>query len=127
MDWPEQRLQAMAVEQQKLQLVQDDGDAFTLSFACKNFRPEQIQCKLSGQYLIVEGKHESKDEKTGSASSMHFVRRILLPENAVLEQLNCIWMKDGVLSINIPKKQPAIQDSPAYEKVIPIQQEEEAK
>ena len=120
--WADNRLRALHQENadQKIKLLEDKENEFALNLGCQNFKPEEIQCKADGQYLHIEGNHEEKDEKKGYVKR-HFVRRVLLPENAEVDKVECRFKPDGVLSITIPKRAPAIEQS--KEKVIPIQNE----
>lgn len=122
-DWADHRLQHLSAEdpEQKMKVIEDDANEFRLAIGCKNFKPEQIQCKLDGNYLQVEGKHEQKDDK-GNMTMSQFVRRILLPDNAELDKVSCTFKAGGVLQITIPKVAPAIEE-PKNEKMIPIQKE----
>lgn len=120
--WANNQLQALSQENanQKLKLIEDGEREFKVNLACNEFKPEEVQCKVDGQYLTVEGNHEEKQEGHGY-SKRHFVRRVLLPQTALVDQVDCRFKPGGVLSITIPKKAPAIE--PTKEKVIPIQNE----
>jgi len=124
--WADQRLQALNQEnaEQKIKLLEDNENEFRLNLGCQQFKPEEIECKADGHYLTVEGKHEEKDEKSHNYVKRHFVRRVLLPENAEVEKVECRFKPDGVLSISIPKRAPAIEQS--KDRVIPIQHEKPA-
>lgn len=124
--WADQRLQTLNQEnaEQKIKLLEDRENEFRLNLGCSQFKPEEIQCKADGQYLTVEGNHEQKDEKGHNFVKRHFVRRVLLPENAEIDKVECRFKPDGVLSISIPKRAPALEQS--KEKVIPIQHEKPA-
>lgn len=124
--WADQRLQALNREdsEQKIKLLEDNEKEFRMNLGCSQFKPEEIQCKADGHYLTVEGKNEQKDEKGQNYVKRHFVRRVLLPENAEVDKVECRFKPDGVLSISIPKRAQALEQS--KEKVIPIQHEQPA-
>lgn len=124
--WADKRLQALDQENagQKIKLIEDNEKDFRLNLGCQQFKPEEIECKADGQYLTVEGKHEEKDDKTQNYVKRHFVRRVLLPENAEVDKVECRFKPDGVLSISIPKRAVAIEQ--AKDKIIPIHHEKPA-
>jgi HSP20 family molecular chaperone IbpA len=121
-DWTDKRLETLDNEnaEQKVKVIEDGEKEFKLNLACKDFKPEDIKCEIQGHYLSVEGKskYETKDEK----SMKHWVRKVLLPENAELNDLECVFKPDGKLQITIPKKQLAIDQAPNT-KIIPIKHE----
>lgn len=121
--WADQQLRALNTQNadQKMKLIEDGETDFKLNLSCKQFKPEDIQCKVDGHYLTVEGNHEEKSDNEGY-SKRHFVRRVLLPEAAQVDKVECRFKPDGVLSITIPKKAPAIEPA-AKETPIPITHE----
>lgn len=69
----------------------------------QQFKPEEINVKVVDDYLVVEGKHEEKQDKHGYISRQ-FTRRYKLPENVNLEAIQSSLSSDGILSIAAPKK-----------------------
>jgi len=81
-----------------------DKDRFQARVDVQQFKPEEISVKLDGDnVLVVEGKHEEKEDQHGFISR-HFVRRYTLPEDCDVKKLQSKLSSDGVLSISAPKK-----------------------
>lgn len=68
----------------------------------QQFKPEDIGVKIVDNYLIVEGKHEEKEDKHGFISRQ-FTRRYKLPDNVKQEEIKSTISSDGILSITAPK------------------------
>lgn len=88
----------------------------------QQFKPKEITVKTKDNCVIVEGKHEEKQDEHGYISR-HFVRRYVLPRNHDAADVVSSLSSDGVLTITAPKKAlPA-----AAERVVPITQAGPAK
>ena len=68
----------------------------------QQFKPEEIKVKVADGSVIVEGKHEERQDKHGFISRQ-FTRRYKLPSNTNLEAIKSNLSSDGVLSISAPK------------------------
>nr|QIB84795.1 HSP21.9 [Nilaparvata lugens] len=95
--------------------IQDDKTNFKVNLDVQQFKPEEISVKLSGDNLIIEGKHEERKDNHGYISRQ-FSRRYKLPENVDLQKLESKLSSDGVLTLVAPKKVKAIKG----ERAIPI-------
>jgi HSP20 family molecular chaperone IbpA len=84
----------------------------------QQFKPEDLNVKTVDNYVVVEGKHEEKQDEHGFISR-HFVRRYLLPEGAKAEQVNCNLSSDGVLQIEVARE---VKELPTNGRAIPIMQ-----
>ncbi|XP_018916236.1 protein lethal(2)essential for life [Bemisia tabaci] len=82
----------------------------------QQFAPNEIVVKTSNGAIVVEGKHEEKQDEHGFVSRQ-FTRRYVLPKDVEIENITSSLSSDGVLTISVPKKNPAI---PGGEKVVPI-------
>lgn len=84
----------------------------------QQFKPDELTVKMVDDFVVVEGKHEERQDDHGFISRQ-FQRRYKLPSDVdpdtVLSQLS----SDGVLSISAPKK--ALPQS-ANERIVPITQ-----
>lgn len=98
--------------------VHADKNKFQVNLDVQQFTPEEITVKISGRNVVVEGKHEEKQDEHGSISRQ-FIRKYLVPEQCDIEQLQSKLSSDGVLSLICPRKQ-SIEDK--SERIIPIQQ-----
>ncbi|XP_035913859.1 protein lethal(2)essential for life-like [Anopheles stephensi] len=94
------------------------GDKFQINLDVQQFSPEEISVKYVDKCVVVEGKHEEKQDEHGYISR-HFVRRYMLPnghnENDIVSSLS----SDGILTITCPRKEIE-QKKP--ERAIPITQ-----
>ncbi|KAF5278942.1 hypothetical protein FQR65_LT15466 [Abscondita terminalis] len=99
----------------KHESVTQDKEKFQVKLDVKHFTPEEISVKVVDDHsLVIEAKHESKDEK--GSTSRHLIRQFVLPDNHDLKKIETKLSSDGVLTIVAPnKEQPAIQDH-----VIPV-------
>ena len=59
--------------------------------------------KVVDDYLVVEGKHEEREDKHGFISRQ-FTRKYKLPQNINVEKIASNLSSDGILSITAPKK-----------------------
>lgn len=83
----------------------------------QQFKPDEVNVKIVDNYLVVEGKHEEKQDKHGFISRQ-FTRRYRLPDDVQQENISSSISSDGILSISAPKKSQAIGNS--NERQIPI-------
>ena len=92
---------------------------FLVKLDVSNFIPEEITITLAGNNLLVEAKHEEKQDKYGHGHvSRQFTRRYILPDDVDLEQLCSSFDAQGkTLIIHAPKKKFQLDGS---ERVIPI-------
>lgn len=97
--------------------VINKGDKFEMKLDVQQFSPNELDVKLVDNFLIVEGKHEEKQDEHGFVSR-HFMRKYLLPSDVKPETLTCDLSSDGVLQISAPKHVEETKGS--AEKVIPI-------
>jgi len=69
----------------------------------QQFSPDEITVKTIDNQIIVEAKHEEKQDEHGYISR-HFVRRYVLPSSHDLANVTSTLSSDGVLTITAPKK-----------------------
>ncbi|XP_050095207.1 protein lethal(2)essential for life-like [Anopheles aquasalis] len=91
------------------------NDKFQINLDVQQFAPEEISVKYVDKSLVVEGKHEEKQDEHGYISR-HFVRRYTLPAGHNENQIESSLSSDGILTITCPRL--AIEKKP--EKSIPI-------
>ncbi|XP_075230920.1 alpha-crystallin A chain-like [Lycorma delicatula] len=96
--------------------LQNTKDNFQVSLDVQQFKPEEVSVKLQGDYLVVEGKHEERQDKHGFISRQ-FQRRYKLPENVDQDKIKSNISSDGVLTLMAPKK----PESTTGERKIPIE------
>ncbi|XP_075221781.1 protein lethal(2)essential for life-like [Lycorma delicatula] len=97
--------------------LQNSKDDFKINLDVQQFKPEEVSVKLQGDYLVVEAKHEERQDKHGFISRQ-FQRRYKLPENVDHEKIKSQLSSDGVLTLIAPKKPEESIDGRA----IPVEQ-----
>lgn len=98
--------------------VQADKDKFQVILDVQQFKPEEINVKVADKCVVVEGKHEEKQDEHGWISRQ-FVRKYMIPEQCDIDQVSSSLSSDGVLTITAPRKDKAIQQN---ERMISIEQ-----
>ena len=69
----------------------------------QQFAPSEIVVKTQNNVVLVEGKHEEKQDEHGFISR-HFVRKYVLPSDIEVSNITSSLSSDGVLTISAPKK-----------------------
>ncbi|XP_061188211.1 heat shock protein 30C-like [Saccostrea echinata] len=87
---------------------------FQLEFDLRQFRPEEIHIKTTGNQLSVHCKHEEKEN--GKSSFKEYNRQFVLPKEVNPEHLTSKLSADGTLHITAPL--PALPSS--RDRLIPI-------
>ncbi len=91
--------------------VEDKGDQFILSAETPGFKKDDIDISICGNSVEISGcKEETIDEKKKNyvrkeRISESFYRTLTLPEEIKFEEVSAD-LKDGVLEITLPKKNP---------------------
>lgn len=96
--------------------VAADKDKFVVTLDVQQFRPEEINVKVVDNSIVVEAKHEEKEDEHGWISRQ-FIRKYTVPEQCDIQQVESQLSSDGVLTIAAPRKEVAKDN----EKVIKIQ------
>ncbi|XP_003701704.1 protein lethal(2)essential for life [Megachile rotundata] len=102
-------------------ILKDDKDKFKIILDVQQFKPEEVNVKVVDNYIVVEGKHEEKEDDHGMISR-HFVRKYLVPDQCDPEKATSSLSSDGVLTIVAPRKPEAIENK--KERVIKIERTE---
>lgn len=79
-------------------------DGFQVSLNVQNFKPEEVSVKVADNNVIIEAKHEERNEDD-SYVSRHFSRRYSLPENCSIKDIVSTLSADGILTIRAPPKE----------------------
>jgi crystallin, alpha B len=82
--------------------IVNDKDKFQVNLDVQQFKPEEITVKAVDNTIVVEGKHEEKQDEHGFVSRQ-FSRRYVLPEGADKDKIECKLSSDGVLCVSCPK------------------------
>ncbi|XP_064556832.1 heat shock protein 26-like [Drosophila montana] len=94
-------------------------DGFQVCMDVTQFAPSELNVKVVDNSIVVEGKHEEREDDHGYISR-HFVRRYALPQGYEADKVVSSLSSDGVLTVSVPKPQP-IEDK-SKERVVQIQQ-----
>jgi len=104
-----------AYEKDFLMIANNKNDVadknFRVQLDVSQFSPEEINIRVVGRDLVIDGKHEERRDDHGFISRS-FSRRYTLPENMDEQRVACQLSKDGkLLKLEAPKKE-AIEDTP---------------
>lgn len=98
--------------------ISDQGDCFLLESELPGFKKEDITVDLDGDRLVIRAVRSSDDEKS-EKDYLHreryygeFVRSFHL-SNVNVDQITAVY-EDGILKLQLPKKQP---EKPASRKI----------
>lgn len=98
--------------------LQSDPNKFQVVLNVKHFKPEELNVKIvDNNFVVIHGKHEETADEHGFISR-EFTRRYAVPDDVQLEQLKSSLSRDGILTIQAPKK--VLQPAPENERIIPI-------
>lgn len=95
--------------------IKTDTNQFQVNLDVQHFAPEEITVKTADGYVVIEAKHEEKQDDHGFVSRQ-FVRRYSLPEGAEPDNVISQLSSDGVLTVTAPRKHVEIPG----ERVVPI-------
>lgn len=82
--------------------IKADKDKFQINMDVQHFAPEEISVKTADGCIIIEGKHEEKEDEHGFVSR-EFKRRYVLPEDCNPDTVESRLSSDGVLTVVAPK------------------------
>ncbi|KAJ8707446.1 hypothetical protein PYW08_010698 [Mythimna loreyi] len=97
--------------------IKTDKDKFQINLDVQHFSPEEISVKTADGYVVIEAKHEEKEDEHGFVSRQ-FVRRYALPEGTESEDVVSQLSSDGILTVSAPRKVEPVKG----ERVVPITQ-----
>lgn len=87
-----------------LEFICGNSVCFTkVSLDVKQFKPEEITAKNLDNMIIIEARHEERQDEHGYISR-HFVRRYVLPKDVDVDKCKVQISSDGVLNFSVPKK-----------------------
>lgn len=103
--------------------ITQDNDKFQVILDVQQFAPQELTVKTNNNSIIVEGKHEEKQDEHGFISR-HFIRRYVLPQEHDINDVVSSLSSDGILTVTAPKKTLKLSGA---ERVVPITQTGPAK
>lgn len=76
---------------------------YQVTLDVQQFAPNEVTVKVVGRNIVVvEGKHEEKEDHHGSVSR-HFVRKYVLPNGLDIDNVVSSLSSDGVLTVSVPQ------------------------
>lgn len=94
-------------------------DGFQANIDVQQFKPNEVTVKVVDNMVIVEGKHEERQDNESGYISRIFTRKYLLPQGIDATNVVSSISSDGILTIKAPNTQEALEHK---ERIIPIQQ-----
>uniref|UniRef100_D3TRY7 Crystallin alpha B n=1 Tax=Glossina morsitans morsitans TaxID=37546 RepID=D3TRY7_GLOMM len=95
-----------------------NDEKFEVILDVQQFSPNEITVKVTDRSVVVEAKHEEKQDEHGYVSRQ-FTRRYMLPNDVNPDNVTSSLSSDGLLTVTAPmKKLPP----PGSERVVPIAQ-----
>jgi HSP20 family protein len=92
--------------------VWEDANGFTVKAALPGIDPQGVQIQVEDGVLTIAGERKDEPEEKGRTYFAHeigwgaFSRSIRLPSNVDTEKVSASY-KNGVLSIDLPKREEA--------------------
>lgn len=83
--------------------INTDKNQFQVNLDVQHFAPDEISVKTVDGYVVIEAKHEEKQDDHGFISRQ-FVRKYSLPEGTEAEDVISQLSSDGILTISAPRK-----------------------
>ncbi|XP_065349697.1 alpha-crystallin A chain-like [Cloeon dipterum] len=75
---------------------------FHVNLDVQQFKPNEINASVEDNFLIIEAKHEERQDQHGFITR-EFVRKYKLPDDLDKTKVDCKLSSDGVLTVTIPK------------------------
>lgn len=97
--------------------ISKDKEKYEISLDVQQFAPEEITVKTADNSIVIEGKHEEKEDEHGYVSRQ-FVRRYALPYGHDMKDVVSSLSSDGVLTVTAPRKAGNVEE----ERVVAISQ-----
>lgn len=85
-------------------------DGWIVSMDVHNFAPNEISVQTVNNHIIVEAKHEERQDKHGYISRQ-FRRRYSLPDGFKADDVVSTISSDGILTVKAPPPNPTIDGS----------------
>nr|ADM13384.1 small heat shock protein 20 [Polypedilum vanderplanki] len=100
--------QAMSELNEDQSSIKLTKEGFQASVDVQQFKPNEISVKVQDHTVIIEGKHEERDDAHGTIERS-FVRKYVLPQEYDMNTVQSTLSSDGVLTIKAPPPAQAIE------------------
>ncbi|XP_016934994.3 heat shock protein 27 [Drosophila suzukii] len=94
-------------------------DGFQVCMDVSQFKPNELTVKVVDKTVVVEGKHEEREDGHGMIQR-HFVRKYTLPKDFDPNDVVSTVSSDGVLTLKAPP--PPSKEQAKSERIVQIQQ-----
>lgn len=98
------------------------SDGFQVSMEVEEFEADEIIVKIINHSVIVEGRHEEKEDQHGFIAR-HFVRRYEVPDICDIRDVVSTLTSDKVLTVRVPYKMKT--DPEVLQRMIELQKAEQ--
>jgi crystallin alpha B len=105
-----------AARQSGVSKIQHDKEGFKVNLDVQQFKPHELTVKTVNNFVVVEGKHEERQDEHGFVSRQ-FQRRYKLPDDVEADTVVSQLSSDGVLTVFAPRK---ALPAPTGERIVPI-------
>lgn len=105
-------------DESSLPVVGSDG-TFQVCMDVSKFKPNELTVKTVDNTVVVEGKHEEREDDHGLIQR-HFVRKYMLPKNYDAQEVVSTISSDGILTVKAPP--PPNKAIKQNERIVQIQQ-----
>lgn len=82
--------------------VRSDRDRFAVYLDVKHFSPDELNVRVTDDYVEIQGKHGERQDDHGFVSR-EFHRRYRLPSNVDQSAISCCLSTNGMLTVCGPK------------------------
>lgn len=104
----------------KSELVPQVGkDGFQVCMDVSQFTPNELTVKTMDRSVVVEGKHEEREDEHGFIQR-HFIRKYSLPKGYDPKDVVSTISSDGVLTVKAPPPPSKVKNN--NERIVQIQQ-----
>merc|ERR1712018_525620 len=90
--------------------VDEDETKMEVRIDASEYKPEELKVSVQSGRLLVEGRHEEKEEG-GGYIQRSFSRSYTLPKEAEADKMVSNLSSEGILVITTPKSAPALTDA----------------
>ncbi|XP_061412852.1 heat shock protein beta-11-like [Lethenteron reissneri] len=101
-------LQQPPISRIQIEAPQEQGDGFVACLDVQQFSPEDLAVKVSGDKLVVAGRHEVKSGEGSSGNYRHscqeFREEMQLPRDVDPQSVSCSMTADGKLKIKAQRR-----------------------
>jgi HSP20 family protein len=116
--WPE----LDNISQPRLDL-QDRGNYFSVTAELPGFAKDDVEVRIDSNSLEIKAEKKSENKENGAkgrsqnkSSYSYFHRYFSLPEEVRTENVDGT-MKNGILELRLPKKEPKLEDAKTRRKI----------